>query len=216
MTRCEDFYEKWEKVPNWCEKTKGAVSRINKYFELVEELEAKHNINRELTFGNLSEGAARPLMKLEGDIKEKTLSVLSEKIKAIEATPETKKWKLQNKDVARLIDDVTNDVYPETLPQDELNKQIRGEVDMLAHDNYELDTLFRLRTDTLAAVRADHIDDVNDLVKRERCYSYISDIRDICNKALAERAPVIFDEVREETETPLLDEATVAKWQLSE
>jgi len=52
MTRCEEFYEKWKRDPNWCNKCKTSVFRINKYIELVDA----HPLLRKV-----SERALRPL-----------------------------------------------------------------------------------------------------------------------------------------------------------
>jgi len=36
MTRCEEFYEKWKRDPNWCDKCPTEVFRINKYIESLD------------------------------------------------------------------------------------------------------------------------------------------------------------------------------------
>jgi len=54
MTRCEEFYEKWKRDPNWCNKCETSVFRINKYIELVEA----HPMLKKV-----SERALRPLIE---------------------------------------------------------------------------------------------------------------------------------------------------------
>lgn len=84
MSRCLEFYEKWEKTPNWCEKCTSAVKQINSYIELVTELEER-GIDREITIVRLTEGAARPILTEKNpDIKEKA-------IESIKKTLESKK-----------------------------------------------------------------------------------------------------------------------------
>jgi len=36
MVRCEEFYEKWKRDPNWCRKCATSVWYINRYIELTE------------------------------------------------------------------------------------------------------------------------------------------------------------------------------------
>lgn len=73
MTRCAEFYERRQKTPNWCEKTKGAVSQINSYLEFVELLEAEHGIKKEFTFVNLPEFKARQILSVKDDAHREVL-----------------------------------------------------------------------------------------------------------------------------------------------
>lgn len=61
MTRCKEFYDKWEKEPNWCEKCPDAVKLIDNYIKLTKELE-NLGIPKETTLVGLTERAARPLL----------------------------------------------------------------------------------------------------------------------------------------------------------
>jgi hypothetical protein len=65
MTRCKEFFDRWEKEENWCEKCRSSVSEINSYLTLVKGLE-KRGIQKTFAFANFSEGAARPIFR-EGD-----------------------------------------------------------------------------------------------------------------------------------------------------
>ena len=56
MTRCNDFYIKWQKDPNWCEKDVDAVDRINRYIEICEKFPP---------LGGLPEASVRPLFKIK-------------------------------------------------------------------------------------------------------------------------------------------------------
>ena len=53
MVRCEEFYEKWKRDPNWCEKGKTSIFYINKCIELREQFPV---------LKQFSEGALRPLL----------------------------------------------------------------------------------------------------------------------------------------------------------
>lgn len=77
MTRCEDFYKKWKKNPNWCHKCQSAVSEIESYIDLVDGLE-KRGVPQSISFEILPEGAARPLFRIQDEeIKDKALSSIS-------------------------------------------------------------------------------------------------------------------------------------------
>ncbi len=70
MTRCKEFYDKWRRDPNWCEKCKSAVSQINSYLGFIDELESR-GVPREFTLVNLPESAIRPLFtEKDPNIKE--------------------------------------------------------------------------------------------------------------------------------------------------
>jgi hypothetical protein len=62
MVRCKEFYEKWERCGNFCEKHKDTAERIDKYLDLIEEAEAMLNSKDGETMGRISERALRPLI----------------------------------------------------------------------------------------------------------------------------------------------------------
>jgi len=55
LVRCEEFYEKWKRDPNWCKKCPTAVFYIDRYIELTQRYPSLRKI---------SEGAARPLLSI--------------------------------------------------------------------------------------------------------------------------------------------------------
>jgi hypothetical protein len=61
LTRCVEFYNRWEKDPNWCERAKASVSHINNYLQLIHELEAT-GLPRKLIVSKLPEHLARPII----------------------------------------------------------------------------------------------------------------------------------------------------------
>jgi hypothetical protein len=64
MTRCLEYYDKWEKEPNWCNLCASAVSQINSYIELVNEIE-NAGADRKFTMVNLPERVARPIYTIK-------------------------------------------------------------------------------------------------------------------------------------------------------
>ncbi len=73
MSRCLEFYEKWAKDPNWCEKSPEAVRLINNYMKLMDILECR-GVSRETTNVGVTEGACRPLFtEKDPNIKEKAI-----------------------------------------------------------------------------------------------------------------------------------------------
>ena len=73
MTRCPEFYAKWERFPNWCEKCLESVRLIENYLDLVQEFE-RRGLPREPTMVGLSERAARPLFtEKDLELKEKLI-----------------------------------------------------------------------------------------------------------------------------------------------
>jgi len=80
MVRCEEFYEKWKRDPNWCRKCASSVWWINRYIDLTE---------RYPRLKQLSESALRPLLeKRLGDHQKVVAYMLSKEAeKGIELTP---------------------------------------------------------------------------------------------------------------------------------
>ena len=74
MSRCADFYKKWERDPNWCEKCASSVRQINKYIDLLDSFEER-GISKERTIVCLPETNARALISIQDEnIKEKAIS----------------------------------------------------------------------------------------------------------------------------------------------
>ena len=110
--RCEEYYEKWKKDPNWCEKCQSAVSRINNYFDLAGELESK-GIPKETTFVGLSEGAARPLFTEKNPVvKAKAISHVEKLLKRETPTGGKYKKKITIGEVKIGIKKIRNELNP--------------------------------------------------------------------------------------------------------
>jgi hypothetical protein len=79
--RCAEFYEKWKKDPNWCEKSPQAVYQIDHYLELVGELE-KMGAATGAIYKFFPEGTAREVLKLkDGKVRSDILTNASGMIK---------------------------------------------------------------------------------------------------------------------------------------
>lgn len=118
MSRCKEFYDKWEREPNWCEKCPEAVRQINNYIDLIKELGIESTATdseflekpqlegtpKKPTNVVLSEGAARPLFK------EKDPIIRAKAIETVKDCLETKKLpsgqffkKLNTNDIESII-----------------------------------------------------------------------------------------------------------------
>ena len=230
MTRCEAFYERWQKSPNWCEHTKSSVSRIDAYMRLVDQLEKK-GIHRELTIGNLSEGAARPITQIwDEQLKTLVMAEIRVQLKENEHINGGPRGYLSGRKVERIIAeaqaqlerDATSIFYEDPirkaereLAREELYKarpelkELMNEVEMAADTRIKqstgetprelemssgmLDRLNRMMWDAFTAINHEYIDTLVNLAKREQCYTYVTKIRDMCDSALKNRRPIVFD-----------------------
>ena len=76
MVRCDEFYEKWEKCGNFCEKHPQTAQEINKYLDFIREIENREDIEPEVksAMANLPERAVRPLIReKDPEIKENVI-----------------------------------------------------------------------------------------------------------------------------------------------
>lgn len=138
MTRCHDFYTKWEKCgPDWCEQAKSGVSQINTYLGIVGEIESE--VPRDFTFVNFPEGIARKLQKIRKpnqkkevvDIVKKRLQKrvhLNDNLKSGEAPINTK---ISSKEMDDIIDQVTRAPHREEM-------KLRGESIIGLSDSIQL------------------------------------------------------------------------------
>jgi hypothetical protein len=116
MVRCADFYAKWERDPNWCVKCPDAVSKIDKYIELVGEFEAK-GIPRDQTFVGLPEGAARPLFGIRDEGKrQKAISHVEKALTRTTPTGGQYTKKLTKTDVEKIVNNI--EVHPHARGRD--------------------------------------------------------------------------------------------------
>jgi hypothetical protein len=80
MTRCTDFYEKWKRHPNFCEKSPKTVDEIDYYLTIVEEL-VQFGLDETAVYVGFSEGASRPLQKVTDEVnRTKILANIAGKI----------------------------------------------------------------------------------------------------------------------------------------
>ena len=81
MTRCADFYEKWKKDPNWCEKSPETTRLIDHYLELVSVLES-HGVELAAIYKKFPEDAARGVFKVKDkSLKEEVIKNIIGKLK---------------------------------------------------------------------------------------------------------------------------------------
>jgi N6-adenosine-specific RNA methylase IME4 len=116
MSRCLEFYQKWEKDPNWCEKCKDSVRKINRYIDLLDDFETK-GIPKDKTIVFLPEGSARALISIQDEnIKEKAISHIENVLNR--KTPQGGGYtqKLTVGDVAKIIRTVAHENKIVDLP----------------------------------------------------------------------------------------------------
>jgi N6-adenosine-specific RNA methylase IME4 len=116
MSRCADFYKKWERDPNWCEKCASSVRQINKYIDLLDSFEER-GISKERTIVCLPETNARALISIQDEnIKEKAISHIENVLNR--KTPQGGGYtqKLTVGDVAKIIRTVAHENKIVDLP----------------------------------------------------------------------------------------------------
>jgi len=67
MVRCAEFYERWKKDPNWCQKSPDTVNQIDHYLGLVNELE-NLGVETAAIYKKFPEGVARDILKIKDDV----------------------------------------------------------------------------------------------------------------------------------------------------
>ena len=72
MTRCLEFYQKWEELPNFCEVAERTARQIEAHLKIVKELESRGLTRKKIT-RHLTERAARPLHGADGPVRDFTL-----------------------------------------------------------------------------------------------------------------------------------------------
>ena len=116
MSRCADFYKKWERDPNWCEKCASSVRQINKYIDLLDSFEER-GISKERTIVQLPEGTARPLLAISDPIiKEKAIIKCMERLNGEIGAGRGNTKKLMVGDVAKIIRQVSHEDKIVDLP----------------------------------------------------------------------------------------------------
>lgn len=105
MTRCADFYAKWQRVGNFCEKNPRTAEQIDQYLELILDL-VDRGIPEERAFAGLPEFAARPLLNIQDEeIRDNAISSVSNALESGK-NPITGKFskKLTSDDVKGIVE----------------------------------------------------------------------------------------------------------------
>jgi hypothetical protein len=123
LVRCDDFYRKWQKAGNFCEKHPDTAELITVYLEkiipLLEEVAAKSEIlnnGSKTMVPQLSERASRPLISE----KDPTIcKAVMEQIvkKAEEKILDGQKPQVTNREVAQIVGEIKGSCEPTPLPQ---------------------------------------------------------------------------------------------------
>jgi hypothetical protein len=203
MTRCIEFYEKWEKDPNFCELTKSEISRLDRYLGLVNELNDTYSVDQKLTNGNLSAGAVRELLTKENTT---ILEKLKPKLPDLIRRAEKKGRPITAKRVAQLIKQEKGETEPtprthetpevvapvETAQVDTQERTAEANDDSTGDgaprhraDNETLDVIKRIEKDVLEHVTYRSIINISDDDNRAECWRLVESMRMCCDKALA-------------------------------
>jgi DNA-binding ferritin-like protein (Dps family) len=110
MVRCDDFYCKWQKVGNFCEKHPKTAERIeaylNKILPLLEELAAESEILNDGSRAmapELTERASRPLIyEKDPEIRQKAIKQIVKL--AEEKVIDGKRPQVTNREVAQIVE----------------------------------------------------------------------------------------------------------------
>jgi hypothetical protein len=133
MVRCDDFYLKWQKAGNFCEKHPRTAEQIdaylNKILPLLEELAAESEILNDGSTAiapELSETASRPLIsEKDPEIRQKSMEQIVKK--AEEKVMDGKKPQVTHREVAQIVAEVKGEPNPEGISEpDHANAQIPG------------------------------------------------------------------------------------------
>lgn len=104
MTRCADFYAKWKRVGNFCEKNPRTAEQIDGYLDLILDL-VDRGIPEDRAFAGLPEGAARPLLSIQDDeIRENAISHVETALKRETPTGGNYTDKLTSNDVKGIVE----------------------------------------------------------------------------------------------------------------
>jgi len=112
MVRCDDFYRKWQKAGNFCEKHPKTAALIEEYLEkiipLLEDVSTESEILNDASrtiVPELSEGASRPLIQekspeVRREVMEQIVKVAEEKV------INGKRPQVTNREVCQIIEDI--------------------------------------------------------------------------------------------------------------
>jgi len=128
LTRCPEFWDKWDKEPNFCGLSPQSISEIKGYLELREKIVSK-GVSKAAFYERCPSGACRPLLRLadDGTRTDATNHIIACLKKGDKITQETLKGfivkKLKKSDACEITSDnvgtstqMRTDVKPLTQP----------------------------------------------------------------------------------------------------
>jgi hypothetical protein len=221
MTRCAEFYAKWEKDPNFCELTESEISRLDRYLALVNELNDTYGVDRKLTNVNLSAGAVRELLTSKNAT---ILEKLKPKLPDLIRGAEKKRRPITAKRVAQLIkqekleiepnprtDETPEVIAPVETPEIDTQKRSAeanddgtgdGAPEHRA-DNETFDAIKHIEKNVLEHVTYRNIINISDDDSRAECWRVVESIRMCCDTALAAHKDATGSSSKWDTEEPI-------------
>jgi len=182
MVRCKEFYDRWEKEPNWCEKCRAEVYRIDHYLSMIGEFE-KEGIKRDTSFDVISAKAMRPLLEgIDPQVKAQAISEIEQSLKHKQEQKEKNRIKLKpitERDVTEIVRKAKMEQLETPITEIKIENDIeRDRRKMMGIREIWEDAAMRLTPGMVRSI-------VNIQVRNE-ALSYIDKLRDLCNQILTE------------------------------
>jgi hypothetical protein len=158
MTRCNEFYSKFTKEGNFCKKYPGTVKRIEKYIDLMEELETEATRSEILCDSSepigsvLSEGASRPLYNLNDADRNKAIKLIIKKAEQ-KVIDNDERIAVTSKEVNEIVRTIVPPKKSLTPPKDPVKTRIENAFKDVSDDAIDatiaqIDELSTVLTDT--------------------------------------------------------------------
>ena len=106
MVRCDEFYAKWERCGNFCEKHPDTAEEIENYLDFIEEIENRAGISEQAkkAIAGASEGALRPLIReRDNQIRQEAISTIEKALNYHNPPSSLTKKKITEKDTTNAI-----------------------------------------------------------------------------------------------------------------
>lgn len=137
--RCDEFYEKWRRCGNFCEKHPDTAAEIEALLDFIDEIKERDNLSEgaKAAFAETSARAVRPLIReKDTEIRDKAIESVG---KAVESgkNPVTGRFSSKpptERDITSVIETIREDTQPKS---DQTNTGGSGVVNMITANRYK-------------------------------------------------------------------------------